>query len=381
MPVPSEYVIEEPVRSIDDIIVYRAEHPIHGTVDIYLPDDALTPDAVAGARQRLFHNGLQMRNISMLDIPFITRALEVSQNPNEPYIVTKYAKHDLEELISNGVVIRPKRMFVILRQVLEAIVNLAGNGIVIDRIHPRQVKLSDSDSGDISFTLIENVEQQINVVKPTASTISYELSEAVTKPGAITAETTETTDVTVGTEVDAERTVTCAEDGTTEGTQKELRAINRNMYLLGSIAYQLLFGRKYQSSDKVASVNIRRLAARWRKTLTKALSGEVDLRYSKYESMLKDLNKALDRNKRVAVASLPFLVLLVIIGSYFAYQRYHRYKIMTSEAGQAIKSFLQIVNKTKDEVPELDKPEPASQLPDEAAILKPFDEIKPIVDE
>ena len=138
MPVPSEYVIEEAVRSIDDIIVYRAEHPIHGTVDIYLPDDTLTQDAVAAARQRLFHNGLQMRNISMLDIPFITKALEVSQNPNEPYIVTKYAKHDLEELISNGVVIRPKRMFVILRQVLEAIVRLAGNGIVIDRIHPRK---------------------------------------------------------------------------------------------------------------------------------------------------------------------------------------------------------------------------------------------------
>ncbi|MHC4259192.1 MAG: hypothetical protein ACYSTF_02090 [Planctomycetota bacterium] len=381
MPVPSEYVIEEAVRSIDDIIVYRAEHPIHGMVDIYLPDDTLAPDAVAAARKRLFHNGLQMRNVSMLDIPFVTKALEVSQNPNEPYIVTKYAKHDLEELIDNGVVIRPKRMFVVLGQVLKAIVNLVGNGIVMDRIHPRQVKLSDSDSGDISFTLIENVEQQINVVEPTASTISYELSEAVDGPGAITAEATETTGAAVSTEVDAERTVTCAADGITEGTQKRLRAIQRNIYLLGSIAYQMLFGRKYQSSDKVASVNIRKLARRWRKVLTKALGGEVDLRYSKYESMLKDVNKALDRNKRAAVASLPFLVLLVIIGSYLAYQRYHRYKIMTSKAGQAIKGFLEIVNKTKDEVPELEKPEPASQLPDEQTILKPFDEIKPIGDQ
>jgi hypothetical protein len=381
MPVPSEYVIEEAVRSIDDIIVYRAEHPIHGTVDIYLPDDTLTPDAVAATRQRLFHNGLQMRNVSMLDIPFVTKALEVSQNPNEPYIVTKYAKHDLEELISNGVVIRPKRMFVILGQVLEAIVNLAGSGIVMDRIHPRQVKLSDSEAGDISFTLIENVEQQINVVKATASTISYELSEAATRTRATTAETTETTDVAVTPEVDADRTVTCAEDGVTEGTQKESRATHRNIYLLGRIAYQLLFGRKYQSSDKVASVNIKKLVGRWRKILTKALGGDVDPQYSKYEGMLKDVNKALDRNKRVAVASLPFLVLLVIIGSYFAYQRYHRYKIMTSEAGQAIESFLQIVNKTKDEVPELERPEPASQLPNEETILKPFDEIKPIGDQ
>ena len=377
MPVPSEYVIEEAVRSIEDIIVYRAEHPIHGTVNIYLPDDTLTPEAVVAARQRLFYNGLQLRSLSMLDIPFVTKALEVSQNPNEPYIVTKYAKHDLEELVSNGVVIRPKRMFAILAQVLEAIVYLAGNDIVMDRIHPRQVKLADSDSGDISFTLIEHIERQIDTVKPAAPAISDEVSEAPTKPATETNKTTEAA-LQSSNKADAERTVTYAEDGVTKGSQKESRAIQRNIYLLGSVAYQLLFGRKYLSSDRVASVNIGKLAGRWRRVLTKALSGDVGLRYRKYESMLKDVNKALDRNKRVAVASIPFLVLLVIIGSYFAYQRYHRYKIMTSEAGQAIKNFLEIVNKTKDEVPELEKPKPASQLPDEKAILKPFDQIKPV---
>jgi serine/threonine protein kinase len=376
MPVPSEYVIEEAVRSIEDIIIYRAEHPIHGTVNVYMPDDTLTPEAVMAAKQRLFYNGLQMRSMSMLDIPFVTKALEVSQNPNEPYIVTKYAKHDLEEFVSNGVVIRPKRMFAILAQVLEAVIYLAGNGIVTDRIHPRQVKLADSNSGDISFTLIEHIERQINTVKPAAPAISDEVSEAPTKPGPETNKTTEAASQSSN-KADTERTVTYAEDGVTKGSQKESRAIQRNIYLLGSVAYQLLFGRKYLSSDKVAAVNIGRLAGRWRKVLTKALSGDVDLRYRKYESMLKDVNKALDRNKRVAVASIPFLVLLVIVGSYVGYQRYHRYKIMTSEAGQAIKSFLEIVNKTKDEVPELEKPKPPSQLPDEKAILKPFDEIKP----
>jgi hypothetical protein len=381
MPVPSEYVTEEAVRSIDDIIVYRAEHPIHGTVNIYLPDDTLTPEAVAAVKQRLFHNGLQMRNISMLDIRFVTKALEVSQNPNEPYIVTKYAKHDLEELISNGVIIRPKRMFAILAQALKAMVNLAGNGIVVDRIHPRQVKLADSNSSDISFTLVENVERQIATFRPTSPTIVDEQSEAITEPEAITAEPTEATTPPPSAEIDTKRTVTFAEDGVTKGTQKELRAIRRNIYLLGSVAYRLLFGRRYQSSDKVASVNIRKLAGRWRRVMTKSLGGDIELRYNKYEGMLKDVNKALDRNKRVAVASVPFLVLLVIVGSYFAYQRYHRYKIMTSEAWQAIKGFLEIVNETKDEVPELEKPAPASQLPDEEAILKPFDEIKPIGDE
>jgi hypothetical protein len=51
---------------------------------------------------------------------------------------------------------------------------------------------------------------------------------------------------------------------------------------------------------------------------------------------------------------------------------------MTSEAGQAIESFLDIVNKTNDEVPELKKPEPAPPAPDEKTILKPFDKIKPL---
>ncbi len=56
----------------------------------------------------------------------------------------------------------------------------------------------------------------------------------------------------------------------------------------------------------------------------------------------------------------------------------NRYQIMTSEAGQAIKSFLDIVNKTSDEFPELKKPEPASPAPDDQTILKPFDNIEPI---
>ena len=116
MPLPDEYIIEEVVRNIDDVIVYRADHPIHGMVNVYLPDDTLPQEVLKKARQRLYKKGLKMRELALMNLPFIAKALEVSQNPNEPYIVTQYTEHDLEWLISNGVTLKPKRMFVILSQ-------------------------------------------------------------------------------------------------------------------------------------------------------------------------------------------------------------------------------------------------------------------------
>ena len=83
-------------------------------------------------------------------------------------------------------------------------------------------------------------------------------------------------------------------------------------------------------------------------------------------------------DKRIAIDIAPLIVLLLIVGGLCGYRQYHRYQIMTSEAGQAIKSFLDIVNKTSDEFPELKKPEPASPAPDDQTILKPFDNIEPI---
>jgi hypothetical protein len=97
--------------------------------------------------------------------------------------------------------------------------------------------------------------------------------------------------------------------------------------------------------------------------------------------MLRDLRSASNRNKRVAVASIPFLLLLLAVAAYFAYKEYHRYKIMTSGAGQAIESFLEIVNRTDSEFPNLEKPEPKAPKPDEKAILSPFDEIEPVEQE
>ncbi|MHC4103752.1 MAG: hypothetical protein ACYSR9_02340, partial [Planctomycetota bacterium] len=135
MSLPIEFLIENAVGSIGDIIVYRAEHPIHGTVSVYQLDDNLPSGLVEKAKKRLYKTGLQMRNISLQNLRFVTKALEVSQNPNEPYVVTEYAKYDVEELINNGVTLKPKRVFLILSQVLEAIVDLAANDQSIYRVH------------------------------------------------------------------------------------------------------------------------------------------------------------------------------------------------------------------------------------------------------
>ena len=177
---------------------------------------------------------------------------------------------------------------------------------------------------------------------------------------------------------DPDATSTLDKNIPVEGVRNELRTAQRNIYILGNIAFQLLFGRKYLSSDKLSVANIRELGRRWRKVLEGALSEDVAGRYETYEKMLSDIRKASNRNKRVAIASVPFLIVLAVIASYFSYERYREHKIMTSEAGQAIKNFLDIVNETKDEFPELTKPEAEPNKPDEQTILSSFDNIKPV---
>ncbi len=392
MSLPIEFVIEDAVKSTGDVIVYRAEHPIHETVNVYRLDDNLPSNLAREAKKRLYQSGLRMRDMSILNLRFVTKALEVSQNPNEPYVVTKYTKYDLEELINNGVTLKPKRTFVILSQVLKAILNLAAHGCMIDCVFARQVKLPQLHTGDISLTVFEDMEDGISVSKVGTPAAIREPSDEATTKAVSSGGATQTVAITQSadetraqkdkaqgnaTHRDVDATATLYEDILAEDARKQLRTAQRNIYILGDITYQLLFGRKYQSSDKLSVANIRKLGRRWRKILEKALSEDVARRYDTYENMLRDLRKASNRNKRLAVASVPFLILLAVIGSYFGYERYREHKIMTSEAGQAIKNFLDIVNETQDEFPELTKPETEPNKPDEQTILSPFDNIKP----
>ena len=382
MSLPSEYVIGDALRSMDDMIVYRAEHPIHGTVNIYLPDNNLPWELSGQVKKRLYQNGRHMRNMSLLDMPFVTKALEVSQNPNEPYIVTKHEEHDLEEFIGNGVVIKPKRMFSILLQAFDAIMNLTANGWVVGRLHPRQIKVPQTNTGNISFNVIEGAEQWIEMAKKAAAVPANELRRKIKKPSNqndIREEIPVTTEITQ--KIDKSKP---PKQGTEapqiKDEHRQLMATQRNIYLLGNITYQLLFGRKYEAIDKLAAVNIKKLSRRWRKILEKALGQNSEYHYDRYATIKRDVNKALNRNKRLAVASIPFWLLLILITSYYSYEKYHEHKIMTSEAGQAIKSFLDIVNKTNNEIPEIEKSQTPPPRPDDSTILEPFDEIKPLSD-
>jgi hypothetical protein len=390
MSLPSEYVIENAIGSIGDIIIYRAEHPIHGTVSVYQLDDNLPAGFVEEAKKRLYQSGLRMRDMSLINLRFVTKTLEVSQNPNEPYVVTKYAKYDLEELINNGVTLKPKRVFLILSQMLEAIVNMAANGRLIDRVNARQIKLSQLHAGNINFSVIEEIEEGIGAGRVGVNSAGGEPTNP-DENAMSSADPTRTVPITEKADEkqtlkekahaehpDPDATSTLDKNIPVEGVRNELRTAQRNIYILGNIAFQLLFGRKYLSSDKLSVANIRELGRRWRKVLEGALSEDVAGRYETYEKMLSDIRKASNRNKRVAIASVPFLIVLAVIAGYFSYERYREHKIMTSEAGQAIKNFLDIVNETKDEFPELTKPEAEPNKPDEQTILSSFDNIKPV---
>ena len=387
MPLPNEYVIEEVIKNIDDVVVYRADHPIHGLVNVYLPDGTLPAELLKKSGQRLYQKGLKMRELSVMNIPFITKALEVSQNPNEPYIVTRYTEHDLEWLISNGITLKPKRMFAILSQILQVITHLTTNGWAIDRVHPREIKLPQLNTGDISFALAEGFEQQSGIPQMTNTVTADNLADKVAPDrlpedsandnfGMPQTKSTQKIDEgeTIGTlpiyqDADAGTLLNDFND------PRQLRRRQRGIYLLGNVTYQLLFGRKYDSGDDHAKEKIKELGKRWRNTLEKALEQDIDRCYESYEAMLHDVKRALSRNKRFALAIAPLIVLLMIVGGVLGYKQYRRYQIMTSEAGQAIENFLDIINKTDSEFPDTHKLLDAFHEPNDNIILRPFDEI------
>lgn len=352
MPLPSEYVIEDAVRSIDEVIVFRGQHPIHGQVDIYLPDEALPAAIAAAVRKRLYQNGRRMRNISLMDLRFVAKSLEVSQDPRDPYIVTKRAEHDIAEFIGNGLVVKPARCFAIISQSLEALIGLAANGWETERLSSQQIKLDKLESGSISLNVVEvpqHVAEAADAVSAVDETVTVDLKD----PGS------------------------GDETGDSDDDGKHYESIRKNIYTLGTIACQLLFARQYQGSDKRVCAKMGKLSSRWRKIMNKSLARDNNAGYKTYEAMLADVTAALTRNKRIAIGSIPFVLLAMAIAGYFGYQKYQRHRIMTSEGGQAIESFLEVVSKTDDEIVPTEKPQAGKEAePDEEEILKPFEEIE-----
>lgn len=402
MPIPDEYTIEEVVRKADNIIVYRANHAIHDIVAVYTSDDALPIEAASRIKRRLYQSGIQMRTISPLNLPFVARTLEVSQNPNEPYIITEYAKYDLGELINNGVRLKPKRIYQIFSQVLQAIVSLAASGWRLDRLDPHQIKLSNIHQSDVSFTPIGNIYSQPDIPQTIPLSTNGKPTDTVTletkKDSVSTLAPTQTLNATIDktqTLKDAattgrsrstiEPTINLLERSDTVGSEKELRSVQRNIYILGDIAYQLLFGKKYHRTGSTAAVNIWKLGSKWRVVLDKTLSSNLEYRYESYEAMLRDIKRVLSRNKKIAIGLISLIILVAIIGLSFGYPKYLEHKriekIKASEAGRAIEDFLNIVNKTGSELPELPKPSSSPPKPDDDTLLHPFDEIPTLTEE
>ena len=382
MAVPNEYKFEEIIRKADNLVIHQANHPIHGKVTIYMPDDSAPADIAVTVKRHLYQNGIRTRNISQLQTPFITRILEVSQNPNEPYIVTDYKKYDLEGLINNRTILKPKRIFQILSQTLEAITSLAEDGWQTDHLQPSQIRLSDIYEGDVTFTAFEGTTSQGNVIKSTADSVEKVQTETVTVERKDQAGFEEAKEAKTQESIESGKERRSAKvPALAESPERELKSVQRNIYILGDIAYRLLFGNEYRLSDNTAAVNIRKLSSRWRKIVNKALSPSLEERYESFEVMLSDINKALARNKRIAIGVAPVFVLLLAVGVLFGYNQYNRHKIMTSEAGQAIENFLHIVNKTNSEFgPPLEPPSDVAE-PNDDAILKPFDELTTLSEE
>jgi serine/threonine protein kinase len=389
MAIPEEYVFEEITYKVDNVVIHRARHPIHGKVYIYMPDDTLPPETAITVKRHLYQNGIRMRNISQLQLPFVTRTLEVSQNPNEPYIIIEYTRYNLQGLINDGTRLKPKRVFQVFSQILEAVTSLGAEGWQTGHLHPSQIQLRDIHEGDATFTPLEDSGSETNIQNAITDSVEETPTHTVTlkktdwKVSAQKGEAGTAEDVGTSKRQRAPKlpTATVSQDRGTELLERELRSIQRNIYILGDIAYQLLFGSEYRLSDNTAAINIQKLSSRWRKIVNKALSPSLEERYETYEAMLSDINKALSRNKRIAIGVAPVFVLLLVAGVLLGYNQYHRHKIMTSEAGQAIENFLNIVDKTSSEFGQPLEPLPSPIEPNDDDILKPFEEITTLTEE
>ena len=394
MAIPDEYRIDELVHKTDNVNVYQAHHPIHGTVTIYTPDEALSTELANTVRERLYQGGIRMQAVSQLGLPFVTRSLEISQNPNEPYIVTEYTKNNLQELIDDGVTLKPKRVFHILSQVLRAIMALVEHGWQMDRLNAHQIRLDDIQQGDATFTPVgtggfqtitngtmplpsrDRLTNTLTLKTEKDSVAPLQLTQGIDRGLIEKTQTLKSSTAADGLPSGIEPTETLARTDTKSENHKTTRQIQKNIYTLGDIACQLLFATKYHRSDKAIAVDIRKLSSKWRTILDRALSPNIDVRYDSYEAMLRDASKALTRNKRIAIYLAPLILLGLIVGMYFGYKDYARRreieKIMSSEPGQAIKTYLSEIDKGGDEFPELQ--EPSSSQNRDNAILSPFDE-------
>ncbi len=399
MAIPEEYKLLEVVSKSGNISTCKASHPIHGTVAIYRPEEDISNEDSVRAKRFLYRCSTQIRSISLLNLPFVIDALEVSQNPNDPYIVTRFIKHDLEELANDGITLKPKRTFQIISQLLQAISSLSENGWQIDRLDLSQIKFDDYYNDDVILAPIGNSGLGPNVTKTLLSTTNKQsVSKTITQETqndseyskTLTCNDTFDPTITIDDNIDAtvtlqepntfskqstgyDSTVTMEQTGKSSSSNKVLRADQRNIYTLGNVAFQLLLGEKYRANDSAASAMINKVGTRWRKVLKKALDKDISCRYQSFDEMLCDIQKALLRNKKIGIAAIPVLIAAMVIAGFFGYKQYKRHIIMASDTATAVENLIDIFDKEPDTT-STGKQKATGQSDDE--ILQPFEELE-----
>lgn len=370
MAIPQEYKLEDTVLNADNIVVRSATHPIHGKVLVYTPADSLPPDVEVSVKRTLYQNGVQMQNASQQQNPFLTRALEVSNNPNEPYIITEYTRYTLADLIDRGTKNKPKKAFQLCSHILKSLKALDKLGHCPDNFTTRQIRLQSLTDPRPAFIPIDAFSTQAASPPPQPTAPDPNLTDTATVPTHTPAD-----DATVPVGDNKPQTQQPDTPDTPVAEPQPKKYIPRNIYILGDIAYTLIFADQYRLSNDDAADNIKKLPARWRTILDKALSPDLDRSYHTYDSMLTDIDAALARNKKIAFAVTPVLLALLAVASWFGLKQYNRHKIMTSEAGQAIESFLDIINETNSDFPPPIDRTAAPAEPNDNTILRPFERI------
>ena len=160
MILPDEYKLGDNVKESGNLQIYRATHPIHNQVRVYLPKSDLPNETRDIIYRELYSTGLLLQEVTLMNIPYVAKTLDISRNPEKPYIVTEDLEYDLQDAIDNRIGFKPTRVFSILSQILECFDCLLSNGFFVHKITPNQILIPSYSKGDVKITFTERTIQK-----------------------------------------------------------------------------------------------------------------------------------------------------------------------------------------------------------------------------
>jgi hypothetical protein len=368
MALPANYTVEAAVGNLGKIAIYRASHPIHGTVAVYKPAEQLRHEQLTQVRQLLYQHSLWLRDISERDISGIAKALEVSQNPDDPYIVTAWWENDLATFLDTAPKLKRSAATKLFAGICKAVSIAEVNGFSLGQLQASSIKLEG----------VNPVLLTVGVLSDLASSSRGTLSIA-SQPGMTDGSVTQTLKTGISKDKPGSTqapTVTIREGGTVTlpNHQETTEVVHMNLYTLGTILYQLLFREKYYSADARVAGRIKGLPKRWRVITSRLINMSGESYYSSYDTLLLDVRKALARNKRVVLGFTPVFVLLLVLMAWWGHNWYSNYQIRTSNAAEALKQFMNLAASSTS-LPEVPRVRDVNVIDNDAQILKTFEGI------